>query len=1215
MNKFFNRIIALFALSATALPFTANAAADDEEPIVTIRTNAVKEGAAGFGITLGTATTTEDFEIDFGFGRDLVEVEPWSITDGEINGTYIACSPVEVVKIYGDASKLNMLRVAGAYVTGIELDKCTNLELLDLTHNQLQSLDLTPLTNLYALYLSDNPFTAATPAIIGAPKPALHILEVDNVGYLSPTFNLSDYPELVAFDGYHNFSIFECDPSGCPKLESLSLEMTNVSTLDVSKNLKLNSLNIAETRISDLDISKNEYLVRLTAGHYSGSINVGYHLNGIDLTHNPYLMVVDLAGNQLSSVDVSKNPLLQTLFLTNNNLTSLDLSANTNMASLMLNHNDMDFATLPLPKETWTEYWYEQRPLQIGRRSIAVGSEIDLSARVLREGTVTTAKVFRQLYDGEPVEIDAEAYTYADGKIRFNQVLTDSVYVQYHNSVLNEYDLVTPPFVVKSEADLNKPSKIVSFTIDGTLTSAMNVSVGMDGASATTPKTFYVDLGDGNLQACTATSQSISATPNLNKTVTGANSIIDIYIPEGEVMTALSIDGMPLRTINLACATELRELSLTGCSLTGINLAYNRCLQSLCLKGNKLTDVDLSGIYGNYEKNVLNTIDASDNLLTRFYILSRGSIRNLDLSNNKLTEYDLKDLDNIDVLDLSHNDIAGDINIAYQSEASSIDLSHNHITGLLFDGFNRLSHFDVSNNDLTLQTLPLMPEVADYVYAPMNPFVLLENAPAVNLSDLNRVVDGRGTTFVWKKAGSGTPLVEGVDMTCTDGATRFLDTNLGKVYCEMTNPAFPQFTGNNVYTTTEVNVVGAPTNFVASFTTLNDATDGEVIFTGARKTALYIDWRGDGTEFLPYPVETSYKSYPGQRTFAGANVKVYTYEQASDITVFSLYGMPLADFDATALTNLTALSVCGAKLPADKMKLPDANLSELKLEGNALTEYPFAEKYPNLWMLGLSNNNLTEFDASKLQSLSGLYLAHNALTSVKFNNPNLWELALDFNELENVDLTGLPALEQASIQSNQLSSIDLTPVARSIRALSISTNKFTFATLPVQSKYPNLSVYFYGNQAPVEPVISNNNMTFDLSSQADVNGTPTTYTWYLGEIEYDSASGEISGEALYVDEEYTLENGVTTFLTDFNDKVMCVMTNPLFPATFMYTPLYKVGNSSGIENVLAGTDSNAPVDVYNIQGMLVRKQVNPAEALQNLPRGIYIVSGRKVLVK
>ena len=197
MNKFFNRIIALFALSATALPFTANAA-EDEEPIVTIRTHAVEEGATGFGITLGTATTTEDFEIDFGFGRDLVEVEPWSITDGDINGTYIACSPVREVKIYGDASKLNMLRVAGAYVTDIDFDKCTNMEMLDLSHNQLQSLDLTPFTKLFAVYLSDNPFTAATPAIIGAPKPELRIIEVDNVGYLSPHFQ----PQRLSRTGF-----------------------------------------------------------------------------------------------------------------------------------------------------------------------------------------------------------------------------------------------------------------------------------------------------------------------------------------------------------------------------------------------------------------------------------------------------------------------------------------------------------------------------------------------------------------------------------------------------------------------------------------------------------------------------------------------------------------------------------------------------------------------------------------------------------------------------------------------------------------------------------------------------------------------------------------------------------------------------------------------------------------------------------------------------
>ena len=63
--------------------------------------------------------------------------------------------------------------------------------------------------------------------------------------------------------------------------------------------------------------------------------------------------------------------------------------------------------------------------------------------------------------------------------------------------------------------------------------------------------------------------------------------------------------------------------------------------------------MDLRGCYGNYEKNVLTTVNASKNQLTDFYILSRGSVRSLNLSENKLKEYDLKDFDNLDVLDLS----------------------------------------------------------------------------------------------------------------------------------------------------------------------------------------------------------------------------------------------------------------------------------------------------------------------------------------------------------------------------------------------------------------------------------------------------------------------------------------------------------------------------------------------------------------------------------
>ncbi len=43
--------------------------------------------------------------------------------------------------------------------------------------------------------------------------------------------------------------------------------------------------------------------------------------------------------------------------------------------------------------------------------------------------------------------------------------------------------------------------------------------------------------------------------------------------------------------------------------------------------------------------------------------------------------------------------------------------------------------------------------------------------------------------------------------------------------------------------------------------------------------------------------------------------------------------------------------------------------------------------------------------------------------------------------------------------------------------------------------------------------------------------------------------------------------------------------------------------------------SNAPVDVYNLQGIRIRANVSPSTATDNLPRGLYIVGGRKVIVK
>lgn len=55
------------------------------------------------------------------------------------------------------------------------------------------------------------------------------------------------------------------------------------------------------------------------------------------------------------------------------------------------------------------------------------------------------------------------------------------------------------------------------------------------------------------------------------------------------------------------------------------------------------------------------------------------------------------------------------------------------------------------------------------------------------------------------------------------------------------------------------------------------------------------------------------------------------------------------------------------------------------------------------------------------------------------------------------------------------------------------------------------------------------------------------------------------------------------------------------------------GISTGIGEALV--DADAPVDVYTLSGVLVRKNVNAAKATQGLPAGLYVVGGQKVLVK
>ena len=1216
-----------------AISFQVNAEnKESDEPIITIKTNAYKNlGPSNmFSLVLGTIDAGNIIEVDTGYGRDKYEVNPavYNEAEGSIVGTFIPCSVSDegIVRIYGDPEKIDYINASGCYIETIEFPKLANLDILELSHNELKSIDLTNQTKLQAIYMSDNTFTKETPLVIGY-KPDLAILEVSIIEWFDPNFNLSDYPKMMSFDGYFCVSLNNIDPSGCPNLYRLTLDVTNVETVDVSNNPELMILNVSETKVTSVDISKNPKLREFYCSH-RGAYNSEYKFSSVDVSNNPDLIYLVCSGNKLTDLDVSNNPKLQLLDVSDNYLSNIDLSNNNDLYQVYLNLNCMDFATLPVNPGTWNTYYYSQRPMKVDK-SYPVGHEFDLSSRVLREESTTTCEMyaFSETNPEEPVKLDRSYYSYSDGKVTLNKAYADSVYFSFSNTLLNEQALLTEKFMVKTKNEYGQPTRVFCASFAVNPDDNIAFSVGVDGATEENPIEFLVNFGDGIKETFYATTSGLPEVANVVGTQKDYGQV-EIYAPEGVTVTALEVKDIMMYSVDVTKLPALRELNLIGTGLYYIDLDWNRCLTSLNLSHNYFTSINLISKYAGYGKNVLANINLSNNRLTEVVLNELAVIRNLDLSNNQLQEsINFSNGEGIVNINLSNNQFEN-LDFSYCRTLKTLDVSHNKLTSIVLPQEESvLEYFACNDNKFTIVSLPLYGELSEesYIYAPQSDYVIATKGPGADLTSQNRIIDGNATEFVWKKE-NGELLVEGVDYEVIDGIVSFLNKDMGNVYCEMSHAAFPQFVGEKVFKTTLIEAAGMPTNVIATFTTKNDGDIVELSFAAAKSgTAMYIDWKGNNT-VTQYLLEDTYRLFYAE-TKAGVEVKVYTYEPTDAITVFSMTGAKLSSFDGSKLTDAINISVCGAGLSS--ITLPDGseNLRELSLEGNKFRRFD-ASLYPSLTTLALTDNLLTSIDVSENKNLELFSAAHNSLSDVVMDNKKLWALYLDNNNISEIDLSGVPHLKQFSISNNYLSHIDVSNLNKLIMII-INNNYFTFETLPLhKSTYVR---YYYHSQFPIE--IAAEDGVVDLSSQSDVDGAATIYRWFVGLPTIDE-EGMLVGEELAEGEDYLIEEGVTTFLSKFND-VMCVMMNEKLPDVVIYT--YLINVTADVEEIAASDEVlvmsendnivvksgaiGSPIAVYTMAGALIRtaEVEEGATVIDNIEEGIYLVrvgkNTKKVIVK
>ncbi len=1190
------------------------------ETLFSFHTNIYNEAGAAnqFSIKIGVSAPMVLY-VDCGSGADVYELEA-------IGDTLIYCSVTDAGNVVvsaesaTDAAKIDNLNLVGCYIETIDLSRLTNLDVLDLSHNLLQSIDLSKNTKLRALYLTDNTFAQATPLVIGE-KPELIILEMQTVDWLDPNFDMTKYPNLMSFDAYHCPTLTKIDPSNCRKLLQLTLEMTNVSSLDVSKNDSLIILNISETAIEELDVTHNKRLQQLFVEHVSGRFNTNTKLSQLDVTQCPDIYHLIANGNNLTELDVTNNPLLIHLALRDNHLTSIDLSKQYQLSELNLDNNCFDFATLPMNPGTWATYTYPQRALPT-ERSYKEGTVLDFSKRVLREGTLTDMALYA-FNDTAPntwEKLDKSYYTYENGKVTLLKAHTDSMLIVFANTAFLEHNLETEHFKVKIESDYGKPTAMLNITpgID-----KPRYKVGIEGATAENPKTFYLEYFDNTsrqyVQIAQTTTGATLADATWQEANVSAYSSITISVPENTNISALGLDSLELYSLNLDKLVSLKELSAAGNSLSDVDLRRNRYLRSLDLSYNDIYGhFSLAGITSLFEKNVLAEINLSHNQITELTPSPLLALRHLDLSYNNIVELDLADVDSAYTIDVSHNQLTL-LDVTYGGRLQRLDASHNQLSSIALPTNNNLTELAINNNLFTLANLPNRGHLAEakFHYAPQADIAIAQKGPCADLTSQDVTINGAKTVFRWIQ-NDGTALVEGTDYTITNGLTRFINTEAGDVYCAISHAAYPDFANEVILKTTKMQVAGMPTNEVVSFVTANDGDSVTLsLAADSEGTALYIDWEGNDN-VVQYILGTQYRLFSAI-THKDTKVRVYTYEPTEKLTVFSMSGAALKSFDGSKLNDAINVSVRNAGLSAITLPTNKNTLSELSLDGNAFTSVDFISAYPNLYTLSLTGNKLTTLDLNGLSRLGVVSAAQNAISTVKLNNPSLWYLDLSTNAIEAIDFAGATNISQLSLSHNLLKTIDVSKL-NGLIALQINNNYFDFKTLPLPKQ--QYVIYNYYNQAQLNVQVTNDSIV-DLSRQAVVcDSITSTYTWYLGVPVWNTDMLAWEGEELYQDIEYTLENGVTTFLKSFED-VMCLITNPVFPNLYLYTALLDIKPSTGLEDIMPDglalsvrnrdiiltTNDTYSVSLYTINGIQLTAITAPVgKTILKVPAaGVYLV--------
>jgi Leucine-rich repeat (LRR) protein len=591
-----------------------------------------------FSVTTGRPAITSITFTDVSFGncvRSVAAQSGWQFVDevSALNCSNLAIGAAETIWF----ANLRTLDLSGNQLTSIDLTTNEALINLYLYGNQLTVINLDPNTLLDIADLTTNPFSAAALSYLAdltaearirdlrydLPKPFgfsfTDLFDAEPATTVqSETITLSALagPATISISGGAyaiNGGAFTSLPGTVTNGQTVQVQVNTSSTPNTTTNAALiigtvsDTFSVTTRRPVIADIAFADAAFRTCVLEHASQLGWQFSEEVTSLPCNSRsisvaepkwftnLQTLELASNAITTIDLQANTALIRLDLRSNPLTAIDVGANTALTYLDLGFFDKDTNISGLP---------------------------------------------------------------AGADLTTNSTLADLAYLNFFNQEENP---------------------------DQVLTTGLLTSVDLTANTALT----FLRLDNNRLA-----SVDLSANTSLVEINLGSNRLTTIDLSANTALTSLYLYNNQLATIDLANNLALTDLHLEFNGLTAIDLANNAALTTLHLSYNELTELDLTRQTALRHLQLYNIpitfVDLSSNALLESLYFSDTQVQSIDLANNTaLTTLSLSRIA-LTFIDLSSNPALTTLSLD-GNQLSTINLDNNtvlesaNLTGNRFD--------------------------------------------------------------------------------------------------------------------------------------------------------------------------------------------------------------------------------------------------------------------------------------------------------------------------------------------------------------------------------------------------------------------------------------------------------------------------------------------------------------------------------------------------